>query len=178
MTDSVHFSSQDHTWETPHDLFALLDHEFNFVLDVCAVPTTAKCRRYFTPHDDGLAQSWSGVCWMNPPYGREIVRWVAKAHRTAASGQGSVICLVPARTDTRWWWDHARFAEVRFLPGRLKFGGAANSAPFPSAILVFRSGLPPARTLYWNWRALAAGHQLSLESLAPMGKAGGVGGGA
>lgn len=150
--ESVHFSSQDHTWETPQELFDLLDREFKFSLDVCAVPSTAKCERYFTPQSNGLAQRWAGACWMNPPYGREIVKWVERAYQTAAAGRGTVVCLVPARVDTRWWWDYARRSEVRFLPGRLKFGGAKNSAPFPSAVLIFRAGLPAPKTVYWDWR--------------------------
>jgi phage N-6-adenine-methyltransferase len=103
---------------------------------VCATAENAKCSRYFTIEDDGLAQEWRGRCWMNPPYGREIGAWMAKAWSSAAAG-ALVVCLVPARTDTPWWHDYAIKGEVEFLRGRLKFGGHKNPAPFPSAVVVF-----------------------------------------
>lgn len=136
----VHFSSATDEWATPQDLFDQLDSEFHFDLDVCALDSSAKCSAYFTPEQDGLAQPWSGTCWMNPPYGDVIGGWVAKAHEAANNG-ATVVCLVPARTDTGWWWDHCIHAEVRFLRGRLKFGGATSGAPFPSAVVIF--GRPP-----------------------------------
>lgn len=140
----VHYSRETPEWETPQDLFDVLDAEFGFDLDVCATPQVAKCARYFTPADDGLAQEWSGVCWMNPPYGDEIPRWVAKAADAGRRG-ATVVCLVPARVDTGWWWDHCRYGEVRFLRGRLRFGGAQTGAPFPSAVVIF--GRPTA--VHW-----------------------------
>ena len=131
-------SSNRHDWETPADLFAELDAEFGFTIDVCATPENAKCDRFFSPDEDGLRQSWAGeVCWMNPPYGREIGKWMAKAHAEAEAGS-IVVCLIPARTDTRWWHDYAMKGEIRFLRGRIRFVGARHSAPFPSAIIVFR----------------------------------------
>jgi len=136
---SVHFQSSTDNWATPPDLFAELDREFTFTLDVCSSEDNAKCERFYTRADDGLRQPWSGVCWMNPPYGRTIGQWVKRA-REAASDGTTVVCLLPARTDTAWWHDHVaeHATEVRFLRGRLKFGGSTNSAPFPSAIVVFR----------------------------------------
>lgn len=139
MVDAVHFSSKDMTWETPQAFFDMVNAEFSFTLDVCAQPDTAKCARYFTPEIDGLAQDWTGeVCWCNPPYGGEIGKWMRKA--LAASAQGAtVVCLVPARTDTRWFHDYIYGeAEIRFIKGRLKFGGAEHNAPFPSMLVVYR----------------------------------------
>jgi phage N-6-adenine-methyltransferase len=134
---SIHFRSQTVEWETPQWLFALLDKRFNFTLDVCATPANAKCRAFFTRDQDGLAQEWAGVCWMNPPYGRLIAKWVRKARLSAQKG-ATVVALLPARTDTRWWQDDvAQASEIIFLRGRLKFGKASASAPFPSAIAVF-----------------------------------------
>ena len=130
-------SSKTDVWATPPETFAALDREFGFTLDVCALPENAKCERYFTPADDGLSRPWEGVCWMNPPYGRTIARWMAKAVESAAAG-ATVVCLVPARTDTAWWHDYAVKGEIRFLRGRLKFGGAQQPAPFPSAVVIFR----------------------------------------
>jgi phage N-6-adenine-methyltransferase len=143
---SVHFSSESPEWETPQELFELLDAEFGFTLDVCATAGNAKCARFFTSEDDGLAQEWTGVCWMNPPYGREIAAWIAKAHESGDAG-ATVVCLVPARTDTDWFWDHARHAEVRLLHGRLRFGEASSGAPFPSAVVVF--GRKPS-VIWWD----------------------------
>lgn len=130
------YSSATCEWETTQWLFDKLDAAYHFDLDVCARPENAKCRRYYTPEQDGLTQDWSGVCWMNPPYGREIGKWVRKAYETAVQG-GTVVCLLPARTDTAWWHDYCMRGNIEFLRGRLKFGNAKNSAPFPSAIVVF-----------------------------------------
>lgn len=138
-------SSNTAEWSTPDDLFELLNDEFSFDLDVCATPGNAKCPLYFTEADDGLAQEWRGVCWMNPPYGRVIGDWMAKAHAAADAG-ATVVCLVPARTDTDWFWQHARHGEIRFLHGRLKFGDAT-SAPFPSCVVIF--GRPP-KVVWWE----------------------------
>lgn len=139
---SVFFSSKTDLWSTPPDLFAKLDAEFGFTLDVCAVAENAKCLRYFTPEVDGLKQKWEGTVWMNPPYGRSIGVWVRKAYLSARAG-AVVVCLLPARTDTRWWHEYVTHAhEHWFIKGRLKFGGAPSGAPFPSAVVVFR---PSAR---------------------------------
>ena len=134
---NVHFSSATDLWATPQDLFDRLHARYGFETDVCATPENAKCPKFFTKADDGLAQQWSGVCWMNPPYGRQIGAWMAKAYRASQAG-ATVVCLVPARTDTAWWHDYAAKGAVEFLRGRLKFGGHKNSHPFPSSIVVFR----------------------------------------
>lgn len=139
LNTAVHFSSTTDLWATPQKFFDGLADEFTFGVDVCALPGNAKCTRYFTPEEDGLAQDWIGVCWMNPPYGREIGKWVRKAFESSQGG-ATVVCLLPARTDTAWWHDYAIKGEVRFLRGRLKFGGQKNSAPFPSALVIFRPG--------------------------------------
>jgi phage N-6-adenine-methyltransferase len=131
-------SSATDKWATPADLFCALDRIFDFDLDVRVSADNATCERYFTEADDGLAQQWTGTCWMNPPYGRTIIKWMAKAHAASLEG-ATVVCLVPVRTDTRWWQQYATKAQdIRFLPGRLKFGNAQSSAPFPSAIVVFK----------------------------------------
>ena len=123
-------------WETPRELFQALDAEFHFTLDVCATEKNHKCERYFTPEQDGLSQNWGGqVCWCNPPYGREIADWVKKATESSAT----VVMLLPARTDTKWFHDFVYGkAEVRFLRGRVRFVGADAAAPFPSMIVIFR----------------------------------------
>lgn len=135
--NDVLFSSKSVVWETPQDLFDKLNAEFHFDLDVCALPENAKCERYYTPEDDGLLQPWNGVCWCNPPYGKTIGKWVQKAYETFAGG-GTVVMLLPARTDTKWFHEYIyNKAEIRFIKGRLKFGNSKNAAPFPSMIVVF-----------------------------------------
>lgn len=134
--------SQRSDWATPKALFDALDAEFCFTLDACALPSNAKCDRYFTPEQDGLVQNWGReTVWMNPPYGLALRRWMQKAYEEARSG-ATVVCLVPSRTDTRWWHEYAEKAsERRFIRGRIAFaacGGHSNQAPFPSAIVVFR----------------------------------------
>ncbi len=136
---SVHFSSKTIDWATPQSFFDELNEEYAFTLDVCASHENAKCDRYFTIDDDGISQDWgNNVCWMNPPYGREIGLWMRKAFE-ASRGGATVVCLVPSRTDTKWWHDYAMRGDVTFIRGRLKFGGSKNSAPFPSAVVVFNA---------------------------------------
>ena len=136
MKREVYASSATCEWETPQDLFDELNRAYDFEIDVCATVENAKCKRFFTRAEDGLKQEWRGRCWMNPPYGRDIGKWMRKAYESAIGG-AVVVCLVPARTDTAWWHDYAMKGRITFLRGRLKFGGQNNSAPFPSAIVVF-----------------------------------------
>ena len=133
---SVHFSSKTDLWATPIEFYRKYDEKFNFALDVCATAENAKCKHYFTEEENGLAQEWTGVCFMNPPYGREIIHWMRKAYESSLQG-ATVVCLVPARTDTKWWHEYAMKGEIEFIRGRLKFGDAKNSAPFPSAVVIF-----------------------------------------
>lgn len=129
------YSSKTDMWETPQELFDELDSEFHFDLDVCAIAENTKCNLFYTPEQDGLIQPWYGTCWCNPPYGRQITKWVKKA----AESDCTVVMLLPARTDTKWFHDYIyKRVEIRFLKGRLKFGNSKNSAPFPSMIVVFR----------------------------------------
>ena len=133
------FSSKSCEWDTPQEVFDALDQEFRFELDVCAKKGHGKAIA-FDMSENGLLKRWTPrVCWMNPPYGPELRMWMEKAYQESQNG-ATVACLVPARTDTRWWHDYAMLGEIRFIKGRLKFGGAKNSAPFPSAVVVFRPG--------------------------------------
>jgi phage N-6-adenine-methyltransferase len=138
MNTAVHFSSATDLWSTPQDFYDKLNEEFHFDVDVCATASNTKCSFFFDAAQDGLKQDWHPfTCWMNPPYGREIGRWMRKAYESAQAS-ATVVCLVPARTDTAWWHDYAIKGEVRFIRGRLKFGGAKSSAPLPSAVVIFR----------------------------------------
>lgn len=137
---NVHYSSKTNEWTTPNDLYNRLNDEFNFTLDPCATHKNHKCDKYFTIEDDGLSKDWSkDVVFMNPPYGREIKKWIEKAYEESLKG-ATVVCLIPARTDTTYWHDYIfnKASDIRFLKGRLKFGDSKNSAPFPSAIIVYK----------------------------------------
>ncbi|NLX24238.1 MAG: adenine methyltransferase [Phycisphaerae bacterium] len=153
MNKNVHFSSQSDDWETPDEFFHELNKVFHFGLDVCASATNAKCERYFTREDDALTQEWKGTVWMNPPYGRQIGDFMKKAYEESLKG-ATVVCLVPSRTDTEWWHRYAKHGLCIFIRRRLKFGGSANAAPFPSAIVIFFGGrlgeaTKPIEDLFW-----------------------------
>ena len=130
-------------WETPEDWFKYLDLEFGFTLDPCSDQGNAKCDKFYTIEDDGLSKSWRDErVFMNPPYGREIGKWMRKAYEEARDNGALVVCLVPARVDTEWWHSYAaKASDIRFPIGRLKFKGADSNAPFPVAIVIFRSRL-------------------------------------
>ena len=142
MTDKTMetmFSSKTDLWSTPQDLFDKLNNEFHFTLDVCANEYNHKCDNYYTKEQDGLSQPWFGTVWCNPPYGREIGKWVYRALQSCVAGN-TIVMLLPARTDTKWFHDYIYKrdnVEIRFIKGRLKFGDSKNSAPFPSMIVVF-----------------------------------------
>jgi phage N-6-adenine-methyltransferase len=138
---AAHFSRKSDEYETPWELFNELDRKHGpITLDVCATAEKAKCAAFYSPADDGLAQPWTGTCWMNPPFSA-IADWVAQADEAAKAG-ATVVCLLPVRTDTRWWHAHVAHHEIEFRKGRVKFAGAKSGAPFPSAVVVMRP--PPA----------------------------------
>lgn len=134
------FSSIKNDWSTPPNLFNELNTVYNFTLDPCCSVDNAKCITFFTENDNGLDQSWKGyTVFMNPPYGKTIKAWMCKAYEEHKKHGITVVCLVPARTDTSWWHDYAMKAkEIMFIRGRVKFGNGKGSAPFPSAIVIFR----------------------------------------
>jgi site-specific DNA-methyltransferase (adenine-specific) len=134
------FSSKTGEWSTPQEFFNKLDWRFGpFDLDPCACPTNAKCANFFTEAEDGLAKDWEGfTSFINPPYGRGIDKWIQKGYEESRKEETKVVMLIPARTDTKYWHQYVMHAdEVYFVKGRLKFGDCENSAPFPSAIIVF-----------------------------------------
>jgi site-specific DNA-methyltransferase (adenine-specific) len=138
MKTETLWSKDSAEWETPQDLFDSLDTLYRFDLDVAATAENTKCNRFFTKDDDGLAQNWGGSrVWCNPPYGRQIAKWVQKAYEESRKPGTIVAMLLPARTDTAWFHDYAMKGKVQFLRGRVRFGGAENNAPFPSIIVIF-----------------------------------------
>ena len=138
MNTDVLFSSKTDLWETPQPFFDDLDKEIHFTLDACALPENAKCAEYYTPEMDGLSRKWGGVVWRNPPYGREVWKWVQRGLDASRNG-ATVVMLLPARTDTKWFHESIYGkAEIRFVRGRLKFGDSKNTAPFPSMVVIYR----------------------------------------
>lgn len=132
-------SSNTDNWATPDYLYKLLDDEFKFNLDPCADDHNHKCDRYYTKETDGLSIEWGGDdrVFMNPPYGKDIKKWVRKAKDSAEKNGALVVGLVPARTDTKWWLDCMSASELRFIEGRIKFGNSKTCAPFPSVIVIW-----------------------------------------
>lgn len=137
ISDSL-FSANTVEWATPQDFFDKLNDEFHFTLDPCSTDKNAKCEKHYTKEQDGLAQDWTGeVVWCNPPYGREMPKWIKKCYEHSLSG-GTAVMLIPARTDTKAFHEYIYGkAELRFIRGRLKFGGSKNAAPFPSMVVVY-----------------------------------------
>lgn len=140
MNTEVMFSSNDHDWETPQELFNNLNDEFHFTLDPCASISNHKCEMYYTEEMNGLSLNWKGyTVFINPPYGREQKVWIKKAYKEFMDNDVTSVLLIPSRTDTAIFHDiifpHA--SQIRFIRGRLKFSGCSNAAPFPSCIVIF-----------------------------------------
>ena len=141
MNKELMFSSKTDMWATPQEFYDKLNDEFNFTLDPCATEDNAKCDNFFTVDDDGLKQDWSGnIVFCNPPYGRAIKEWVKKSYEESLKNNTTVVMLIPSRTDTIYFHEFIYGkAEIRFIKGRLKFGDAKNSAPFPSIVVIYRN---------------------------------------
>lgn len=132
------FESATTEWETPDEIFEPLAKEFKFTLDVAAIAENTKCKKYLSPEQDGLNSPWEGICWCNPPYGRDLSKWVRKAVWETWNSVTTVM-LIPVRSNTVWWHDLCLpFSEIRFIKGRPKFGSADQGLPWPLAILIFR----------------------------------------
>lgn len=136
----VMYSSKTDNWATPQDFYDKLDNEFHFTLDPCADKNNHKCKKYYTKEDDGLLQDWGGeTVFCNPPYGRQISKWVEKCFNESRKDKTIVVMLIPARTDTKYFHQYIyNKAELRFVKGRLKFGDSKANAPFPSMVVIFR----------------------------------------
>lgn len=134
------FSSNTNEWATPAKLFEDLDREFHFDLDPCSTNENAKCADHYTIEDDGLTKNWVGRnVFCNPPYGRELPKWVRKCYEESKKPNTLVVMLIPARTDTSYFHEYIyhKAKEIRFLRGRLHFNESKQGAPFPSMIVVF-----------------------------------------
>jgi len=117
-------SSASMEWATPPEVFKALDDEFHFTLDPCCTDENAKCRTHYTAVVNGLKQPWAPHrVFMNPPYGRQVGKWIKKAYQESQAG-ALVVCLIYAKTDTSWWHDYVLpYGEIRFIRGRIHFLG-------------------------------------------------------
>ncbi len=144
LNTDLMFSSKEEKWQTPNKVFNKLNEEFNFTLDPCCQHDSAKCKKYYTPIEDGLSQSWEGeAVFVNPPYGRELRKWVEKCYNEGQKENTKVVMLIPSRTDTTYFHDFIYHkSEIRFIRGRIKFINpttkkAGDSAPFGSMVVVY-----------------------------------------
>ena len=133
------FKSEKQTWETPDEFFARLDKIFSFNLDACADGSNKKCEKYYTETDNSLTKEWFGSVWCNPPYSKFQRDFVKHGYNESVKNNSTVVFLIPARPDTKLWQDFIfkKASLICFVKGRIKFKGAKDSAPFPSAIVVF-----------------------------------------
>lgn len=141
--DKVLFSSYKMDWATPQWLVDQINERWGLrTLDVCATATNTKCASFISLEQDAFTTPWTGRAFMNPPYGRNIGSWIGLAAKRAWAGEvDDVICLIPSRTDTAYWYDYVMQAkEICLLRGRVRFVGAPSSAPFPSCLIVFQQG--------------------------------------
>jgi len=148
--NEVGFSSKKMDWRTPPEVFEFFNKQYRFDLDAASTSENALCENHLT---DAFNEKWSGqTVWLNPPYGRDIGKWLAKAREEAGKGR-TVACLIFARTDTLWWHEHcARATAIYFIKGRIKFldsdGKAKNSATAPSCLVVFTRYPPSSPNFY------------------------------
>lgn len=133
--------SKNQEWSTPKWLFDQLHEEFDFELDACATASIAKCDRFFSQQEDAFMHRWAPSTFLNPPYGSSLKRWIRKAYEESVRG-ALVVMLLPARTDVEWFHRYCLCpgVEIRFLKGRVDFGGCSgrSRAPFPSMVVIFR----------------------------------------
>ncbi len=144
MNSNSMVSSKREDWTTSQDIFNKLDSVFIFDIDVCAIKENSECDSYFCSDDEAFGRAWLGVCWMKPPHGAGINKWIKKAYESTKQHGATVVCLLPARTDTCWWNDYCKKGEVYFIKEQVKFGDAEKSAPFPAAVVVFRPNVKDA----------------------------------
>ena len=147
------FNAKTTEWATPTDFFKPLNDEFHFTLDVCATAENTKVAKFFSPEQNGLVQSWIGnICWMNPPYGRNLIKWLEKAKHEADYFGVTTVCLVPARTNTAWFHKIClKASEIRFVLGRPKFGDADHGLPQPLAVVIFSPGSKTCKIGTYNF---------------------------
>lgn len=150
------FKSDKTVYSTPVKLFDVINNEFNFSLDVCALSTNNKCDNYFTPEIDGLQQDWTGVCWMNPPFNKELKKWVIKARNESKKHNSIVVCLVPFRGNTIWFRDVCMDAEIRFIIGEVNFNDLDRGLWLPMCLMIFGTN-KPGQFSYIDYKKIRSG---------------------
>lgn len=148
-------SSDKQDWETPWNFFNKIPYQFD--LDACAYPSNTKCTNFYTEADNALIQKWKGTVWMNPPYSDALPTWLIKAYEESQKDYCErVVCLVPARTDTKWFHNIACKGKILLLKGRVKFidpeNSDKNSPPFPSMLVVYDKKIKPS-IITWDWKS-------------------------
>ena len=143
--DKNRFQSKNQTWETPDDLFEKINNEFNFTTDICASKQNSKCKKFYSEENSCLDKDWSGVCWMNPPY-KDMKKFIIKAYEQR--NNATTVCLIPARTNTKWWHDYCMKGEVYFICGRPKFKGCIHGLPQPLALVIFGKSSGVMKSFY------------------------------
>ena len=145
--DNNRFKSNNQSWETPDDLFKRINDVFHFTRDVCASKENAKCPVFWTEQDSCLDKKWDGINWMNPPY-KNMKQFIKKAFEERYNA--TTVCLIPARTNTKWWHDWCMKGEVHFICGRPKFKGCTHGLPQPLALVVFGKDKGTMKSFYLN----------------------------
>lgn len=137
------FKSKSTEYETPDDIFKPLQKEFNIILDVCATGKNKKCNKYYDIDIAAFKQDWYkiGNAWMNPPFGKNLKKWVEKAYKESQKGI-VVVCLLPVRSNTNWWHEYCMKGEIRFLRGEIKFNNMKRGLWLPFAIVIFKPKSP------------------------------------
>jgi phage N-6-adenine-methyltransferase len=143
--DSNRFKSTNQSWETPDDLFKKIDSVFHFTRDVCATKENTKCKVFYSEDNSCLDKKWDGVNWMNPPY-KDMKKFIKKAFDERFNA--TTVCLIPARTNTKWWHELCMKGEVWFICGRPKFKGCVHGLPQPLALVKFGGNEGMMRSFY------------------------------
>ena len=159
-------SSKSNEWATPQDFYDELHREFGFTLDPCSTIENHKCEKYYTIRENGLLQNWSNeVVFMNPPYGGQTANWIIKAYEESRKG-ATVVCLITSSTDRSYWHSHIFpfAAQIRFIRGRLKFGGVKESAPFASAVVIFTEQIKFNERIYYYTMSVSEARKMKQKS--------------
>jgi phage N-6-adenine-methyltransferase len=146
------FKSETVEYSTPVALFAPLAAEFSLQRDVCASQANAKLRIFWTKDDDALSKEWTDNCWMNPPFNRELSKWVRKAHAEAKKHDNTIVCLIPVRSNTKWWRETIVDAEVRFINGEVNFNDLARGLWLPMCVVIFGRAAKVGRFAFIDYR--------------------------
>lgn len=146
------FKSETIEYSTPVSLFHPLAIEFNLKRDVCATKDNTKLPMYWEIKDDALNQEWKEDCWMNPPFNRQLSKWVKKAHSESLKNKNTIVCLIPVRSNTKWWRNTIKDAEVRFIIGEVNFNNLKRGLWLPMCIVIFGNKAKVGSFSFINYR--------------------------